>query len=211
MTAALQNLTTARQQGVVVCRLCGRPDEQGAARCRRCRARLTARKTASISRSWALLIAAYVLYIPANLLPVMETRSLLGVQEDTIISGVVYLWASGSQVLALVVFVASVAVPLLKMISLTILLLGLRSGAAGDPLERTRLYRLLEAIGRWSMLDVFVVALLVALVQAQSLASVAPGTGTLAFAAVVVLSMLATMAFDPRLIWDAAERRQGHP
>jgi paraquat-inducible protein A len=144
-----------------------------------------------------------VLYLPANLLPMMETRSLFGVQQDTILSGVVYLWTSGSWVLAIIVFVASIAVPLLKLLSLSLILLSVQFGSTGQPLASARLYRLLELIGRWSMLDVFVVAVLVALVQAQSLATMAPGPGVLAFAAVVILSMLATMAFDPRLIWDA--------
>lgn len=171
--------------------------------CRRCGTALHFRKPDSIQRSWALLIAAYVLYLPANLLPIMETRSVFGLQQDTIMSGVVYLWCSGSWVLALVVFIASVAVPMLKMLSLTVLLLSVQRRSPQQPLQRTKLYRFLELIGRWSMLDVYVVTILVALVQVQSLAQIRPGAGVIAFAAVVVLSMLATHAFEPRLIWDA--------
>lgn len=182
------------------CGLLGSPATNPA--CRRCGMVLHFRKPDSIRRSWALLITAYVLYLPANLLPIMETRSLFGMQKDTIMSGVVYLWNSGSWVLALVVFIASVAVPLLKMLSLTLLLVGIQRRWHQQALQRAQLYRFLELIGRWSMLDVYVVTLLVALVQVQSLASIAPGSGVLAFAAVVVFSMLATMSFDPRLIWD---------
>jgi paraquat-inducible protein A len=185
------------------CALLGSPAAEPA--CRRCGTALHLRKPGSIQRSWALLIAAYVLYLPANLLPIMETRSVFGMQQDTIMSGVVYLWSSGSWVLALVVFVASVAVPLLKMLSLSVLLLGIQRRSSLQPLQRTKLYRFLELIGRWSMLDVYVVTILVALVQVQSLALIRPGTGVIAFAAVVVLSMLATHAFEPRLIWDAVD------
>jgi paraquat-inducible protein A len=192
--------------GKAVCHTCGllgTPATEHA--CRRCGTALHFRKPNSIQRSWALLIAAYALYLPANLLPIMETRSLFGLQQDTIMSGVVYLWGSGSWMLALVVFVASVAVPLLKMLSLTVLLLGVQRRSRYQPLQRTKLYRFLELIGRWSMLDVYVVTILVALVQVQSLAAIRPGTGVIAFAAVVVLSMLATQAFEPRLIWDAVD------
>lgn len=174
------------------------------ARCRRCQAPLHLRKPDSLNRSWAFLIAACLLYFPANLLPVMETRSPFGTEASTILSGIAFLWHSGSWVLALVVLVASVVVPMLKLFSLTYLLLSVQRQSTRAPQARTRLYRWLELIGRWSMLDVYVVAVLVALVQVQSLASIVPGPGVVAFGAVVVLSMLATMSFDPRLIWDAA-------
>lgn len=193
----------AAERGYALCEVCGklgRPAEHS--HCTRCGTHLHARKPASLERAWALLIASYVLYIPANLLPIMETRSLFGAQRDTILSGVVYLWNSGSWALALIVFIASIAVPLLKMLLLTLLIVSVQFHLRSPALPLTRIYRLLELIGRWSMLDVYVVAILVALVQAQSLASISPGPGVLAFGAVVVLSMLATMAFDPRLIWD---------
>ena len=198
---------TARDQGFALCEVCGRLGKVAdSEHCLHCGAHLHWRKPSSVQRSWALLIAAYALYLPANLLPIMQTQSLFGRQSDTIMSGVVFLWHSGSWVLALIVFSASIAVPLLKLLSLTALLISVQRRRPGPTLPRARLYRLLELIGRWSMLDVYVVAILVALVQAQSLATMAPGPGVLAFAAVVVLSMLATMAFDPRLIWD----RSGH-
>ena len=197
--------------GKTVCHTCGLLGSPAAEpACRRCGTALHLRKPNSIQRCWALLIAAYALYLPANLLPIMETRSLFGVQQDTIMSGVVYLWSSGSWVLASVVFIASVAVPLLKMLSLTALLVGVQRRSHRQALQRTKLYRFLELIGRWSMLDVYVVTILVALVQVQSLATIMPGAGVMAFAAVVVLSMLATMAFEPRLIWDRADNPADH-
>ena len=193
--------------GYVRCTVCGRLEKIAAnTRCPRCGALLHRRKPDSLQRSLALLIAAAVLYIPANLLPIMETGSLFGAQRDTIMSGVVFLWHSGSWALASIVFLASIVVPLLKLLSLTALLVSAQRRHPGPALPRARLYRLLELIGRWSMLDVYVVAILVALVQAQSLASISAGSGILAFGAVVILSMLATMAFDPRLIWDSAEQ-----
>lgn len=198
------NFVTAIECGLAMCDVCGQLQTAAEnAKCSRCHAHLHSRKPKSIERAWALLVAALLLYVPANLLPIMETRSLFGVQRDTILSGVAFLWNSGSWALATIVFIASVAVPLLKLLSLGLLLLTVQFGFQIRPLQSARLYRLLELIGRWSMLDVYVVAVLVALVQAQSLATMAPGPGVLAFGAVVVLSMLATMAFDPRLIWDA--------
>ncbi len=205
-------LQQAAAIGKTACPTCGRLASPATEpTCRRCGTRLHFRKPNSIQRSWALLIAAYALYLPANLLPIMETRSLFGLQEDTIMSGVVFLWSSGSWFLALVVFIASIAVPLLKMLSLTGLLLGVQQRDSHQPLKRIKLYRFLELIGRWSMLDVYVVTILVALVQVQSLALIRPGAGVIAFAAVVVLSMLATQAFEPRLIWDAVDQPKQSP
>lgn len=196
---------TAANRRLAACEVCGHlaPLADHAA-CPRCQAPLHLRKPDSLARSWALMLAAYVLYLPANLLPIMETRSPFGTQRDTIMSGVVVLWDTGSWVLALVVFCASIVLPMLKLFSLTYLLLSVHFHSRHHTRQRARLYRLLELIGRWSMLDIYVVTLLVALVQVQALAIIAPGPGAVAFGAVVVLSMLATMAFDPRLIWDRA-------
>ena len=196
----------AAAAGKTACPNCGQlgsPATEPA--CQRCGTLLHLRKPNSIQRSWALLIAAFVLYLPANLLPIMETRSLFGAQQDTIMSGVVYMWSSGSWVLASVVFIASIVVPLLKMLSLTLLLIGVQRRSSRQPRQKMKLYRFLELIGRWSMLDVYVVTIVVALVQFQSLATIRPGAGVIAFAAVVILSMLATQAFEPRLIWDAVD------
>jgi paraquat-inducible protein A len=160
------------------------------------------RKPHSLQRTWALLLAAYVLFIPANTLPIMETGSLFGSQKDTIMSGVLYLWHSGAWSLAALVFFASILVPLSKLVMLTYLLLSVQRRTRPLRRQRTQLYRLLEFIGRWSMLDIYVVTLLSALVQLQGLATILPKSGAMAFGAVVVLTMLAAMNFDPRLIWD---------
>jgi paraquat-inducible protein A len=201
---------TASQLGLCLCHGCGglsRLAEEGHDMCcRRCGAALHPRKPNSVARTWAFLIAAYILYVPANVLPMMRTGSLFGAQSDTIMSGVVYLWHSGSWHIALVVFIASIVVPLAKMFSLTYLLISVQLGWTQRSLERTKLYRILEFVGPWSMLDVYVVMILVALVQLKALATIQPGLAVAAFGAVVVLTMFAAMAFDPRLLWDPKER-----
>ena len=160
------------------------------------------RKPASLATTWALVIAAAILYIPANLLPMMSTASLLGSQEDTIMSGVIFLWQSGSWPLAAVVFFASVMVPLLKIIALIYLTASVQRRSRQNLLQRARLYRMVEFVGRWSMLDIYVITILVALVHFQGLAIIQAGPAAVAFGAVVVLTMFAAMSFDPRLIWD---------
>ena len=200
---------TAASLGLYSCHACGQlsravPGAHGA-RCPRCGAELHFRKPNSISRTWALLIAAMILYIPANVLPRMKTSSLFGSQSDTIMSGVVYFWTSGSWYLALIIFFASIMVPMLKMLALVVLLVSARRRSRWQQSQRTRLYRLVEFVGRWSMLDVYVVAVIVALVQLKALATIQPGPGAIAFGGVVVLTMFAAMAFDPRLIWDPPE------
>jgi paraquat-inducible protein A len=200
---------TASQMGLCVCHGCGGLSELlpgiREMRCRRCGAALHLRKPNSIARTWAYLIAAYIMYIPANVLPIMKTGSMFGAQSDTIMSGVAYLWHSGSWHLALVVFVASVLVPLAKMLCLSFLAISVQRGWTEGALERTKLYRVLEFVGPWSMLDVYVVTILVALVQLKSLATIQPGPAAAAFGAVVVLTMFAAMAFDPRLLWEPKE------
>jgi paraquat-inducible protein A len=177
--------------------------------CPRCAAPLHFRKPDSIARSWALLIAAMILYVPANLLPMMKTSSLFGSQSDTIMSGVVYFWTSGSWYLAVIIFFASVMVPLLKMLALMLLLVSVQRRTPWQREQRARLYRLVEFVGRWSMLDIYVVAVIVALVQLKALATIRPGEGAIAFGAVVVLTMFAALTFDPRLIWDTREKGHG--
>ncbi len=178
--------------------------------CPRCGVAVHVRKPHSLARTWALLSTAMLMYIPAMALPVMQTSYFGNTQRDTIMSGVVYFLKHGDWPLALVIFVASVLVPLLKMIALLYLLISVQRHSLFRHRERTRLYRITELIGRWSMVDVFVVALMAALVQLGALASIAPGLGAMAFASVVVLTMFAAMAFDPRLIWDHQERIQDH-
>jgi paraquat-inducible protein A len=203
---------SAAEQGLCSCHVCNlvsrRERVSVPAHCPRCGASLHFRKPGSVSRCWALLIAAYILYIPANLLTMMETGSLISYRKDTIVSGVVELWKSGSWAIAIIVFIASVTIPLLKMISLTLLLVSVQRRSRWHPRERTRLYRLLELVGRWSMLDIYVVTLLAALVQLGAMGTVKAGPAALAFGAVVVLTMLASMQFDPRLIWDPLQKER---
>jgi paraquat-inducible protein A len=197
---------TASRAGMVTCHACGHvePRERTLRRqyCARCGARLHRRIPDSLMRTWALLVAAALLYIPANLLPILHTASLLGSQDDTIMSGVVYFWTSGDWPLAVIVFVASILVPMLKLVVLVLLAITAQRRSRWRPLQRVKLYRMVERIGRWSMLDVFVITLTVALVRFKSLAVITAGPGAIAFGCVVILTMLASMQFDPRLIWD---------
>jgi paraquat-inducible protein A len=199
--------TAAREMGMIACHHCGTVwrDVSDGERCGRCRARLHSRKPDSLNRTWALLLTAGMLYLPANLLPVMTTRSLLGTQEDTILSGVIYFWVSGDPALAAIVFIASFLVPLFKLAALMLMAIAARRQSAWARAERTRLYRIVEVIGRWSMLDVFVVALLAGLVRMDQIAEITAGPGIASFGGVVVLTMLASICFDPRLAWDAPQ------
>lgn len=173
--------------------------------CPRCAAVLHRRKPDSQARTWALVITALLFYIPANVLPIMHTSAINGNQSNTIMGGVLHLWHLGSYDLAIIVFVASVVVPLGKMLSLALLTLLNSIRYQGHPKARTHLYAVLELIGPWSMLDIFVVALLAAIVQFRGLASIQPGLATVAFAMVVILTMLAAKSYDPRLTWDLIE------
>ena len=198
---------TAARQGLLACEVCAlvsrAPPPGCDARCPRCAAALHSRKPASLARTWAFLIAAMLLYVPANILPIMDTSSLFGTERNTILSGIAFLWTSGSWVLAALVFFASIVVPLAKMLALTLLATSVQMRTAWQPRTRTRLYRVIEFSGRWSMLDIYVVTMLVALVQINTLASIHAGPGAAAFGAVVVLTMFAAASFDPRLIWDS--------
>ena len=178
------------------------------AACARCGAHLAMRRPDSIQRAWAFLIAAAILYIPANALPIMHSGSLYGQQSDTIWSGIVWLWQTGSWVLALIVFVASMVVPIAKIVSLSVLLVAAQKRSTWNPQRRAMLFRVTHWIGRWSMVDIYVGAALVALVQFKAFASIEPGTGAIAFGAVVVLTMLATQSFDPRLTWDPLDEAE---
>jgi paraquat-inducible protein A len=204
---------TAAGRGLLACQVCefvSKAHPAGAEGwCPRCGAKLHVRKPDSIARTWAFLLAAMILYIPANVLPVTDTRTLFGEQTDTIMSGVVYLWTSGSWPLAVIVFIASIMVPMLKIIALIFLLLSVQRRSTWQPGQRIRLYRLVELIGRWSMLDIYVITFLVALVQLRALATIKAGPAAVAFGAVVVLTMCATMSFDPRLIWGPLENDHG--
>lgn len=179
--------------------------------CVRCAAPVHLRKPDHIARTWALLIAATLLYIPANILPVMNVGSVLGNSSHTILGGVIQLWGMGSWDLAVIVFIASVAVPMTKLLALATLLILLQRGSTNNLPQRTRMYQMVEFIGQWSMLDVYVVILLAALANFQGLMTVSAGGGATAFGLVVVLTMLAAMSFDPRRAWDLAAQDQEAP
>ncbi|KND58189.1 Paraquat-inducible protein A [Candidatus Burkholderia verschuerenii] len=200
------SITTASREHLVSCHSCGLVQPLAHTiekqRCTRCHATVHRRNPDSIARTWALLISAAILYIPANLFPIMHTASILGSEDDTIMSGVALFWNDGDIPLAAVIFIASILVPMLKLISIGFLLISVQRRSKWQPRQRTTMFRIVEGIGRWSMLDVFVITLTVALVRFNSLAVITAGPGALAFASVVVLTMLASMQFDPRLIWD---------
>ena len=199
---------TAAWVGFASCQACGLLSRAEAPAhttfCPRCGTTLVSRRRNSIQNTWALLIAATICYFPANVLPVLTTNTLGSSESDTIMGGVALLYRSGSWPLALIVLVASVMIPLGKLIALGYLLITVQRGSISSNRERSRLYRMVEFIGRWSMLDVFVDAFVVALVQLGPLMSVEPGPGVAFFAAVVVLTMTAAQTFDPRLIWDSS-------
>ena len=187
-------------QGCETCGLVSRPlpgESQG--RCPRCDEELTFRKHGSIQRTWALLAAAAICYLPA----VLATSTPGGTENDTIMQGVVLLWTPTGWPLSIIVLIASVIIPSAKIMALAYLLVGIQRGSIRQHAQRVRLYRMVELIGRWSMVDVFVDTFSAALVQLQPLVSVEPGPGLVFFAAVVVLTMLAVRTFDPRLIWDS--------
>lgn len=199
---------TARGMGMVACHRCHLlskwiPDTKSY--CPRCGGLLHSRKQDSLARTWALVIAALVFYIPANIFPITQTTTLGAVQSDTIISGVIFFLQTGSWPVALIIFIASVLVPLLKLVILVSLLVSVQFRWNWCPVDRTRLYRLTEIVGRWSMLDVYVVTILVALVHLGTFANIEAGAGALFFGMVVVVTMFAAEAFDPRLIWDNLE------
>jgi len=201
---------TAMQQGLQSCEACGllsRPaagEQEG--HCPRCDARLHFRKPASVQRACAYLVAAAVCFIPANALPVLTSRTAAGAESHTILEGVVLLWSPTGWPLALIVLIASVMVPVAKIAALAFLLMTVQQGSIRNNEQRVRLYRAVELVGRWSMVDVFVTTYTAVLIQLQPLMSFEAGPGLVFFAAVVVLTMLAAESFDPRLIWDA-----GHP
>jgi paraquat-inducible protein A len=173
--------------------------------CPRCGARLHIRKKNSISRTWALILTAMMFYLPANILPITHLSQLGVVQSDTIISGVIYFFETGMWPIALIILIASIFIPLLKLIILIFLLISVQRQSTWRPRDRTRLYRITEVVGRWSMVDIYVVTILVALIKLGAVADIDAGPAALFFSAVVVITMLAAMSFDPRLIWDAQE------
>jgi len=203
---------TGMSEGLVSCEVCGLLSRPSGAKepgeCPRCGGELEFRRRDAIQRTWALVAAAAICYLPANLLPILRTTTLTSVETDTIISGVIRLYASGTWYLALIVLVASVMIPLAKLAALAYLLVTVQRGSVRNRRERGQLYRFMEIIGRWSMVDVFAATFAVGLLQLRPLMSVAPLPGVLFFSAVVILTILAAESFDPRLIWDSTRGKQ---
>ena len=192
---------SAAELGLQGCQICTCVGSATGTSCGTCGATLHAGWTDSIQRTWAWLITSMVLYVPANFLPILHTQTLGKVSEKTVLGGVVALWEHESYPIAIVIFVASVLVPLAKILVLAWLCLSVQLGSTFIVSQKTKLYRVTEFVGRWSMVDVFVVGILVALIQLGNVMSILPGAAALAFAVMVVASMLAAMAFDPRLLW----------
>ena len=201
----------SRAIGCETCGLVNVPHDPDPA-CARCDAPLHARKPNSVARTWALVIAAAILYLPANYYPVLTVMQLGAGSPSTILGGVEELIAARQYPLAALVFLASIAIPMLKLIGLSVLLIATQTGRSGWLRDRTRLYHIVRWIGRWSMIDIFMESLLGALVRFGSVITIEPGVGAVAFCGVVILTMIAAETFDPRLMWDAAaDRRRGSP
>lgn len=198
---------TAAAEGLACCHVCCKLTNESRQRCPLCGASLHLRKPQSLQRTMALVLTAAVLYIPANVLPIMTTTQLGRPVDSTILGGVVLLLQHGSYAIAAVIFVASVLIPLSKLLALSWLCLSVSQRHRASHRERTLLYRVTELVGKWSMTDVFVVAILVALIQLGGLLSITAGTAGVAFGAVVIVTMLAAESFDPRVIWDQLGER----
>ncbi|HEY0209992.1 membrane integrity-associated transporter subunit PqiA [Acerihabitans sp.] len=195
-------------QGIRACSCCTLILPAGLHNCPRCHTHERARRHNSLQWTMALLITSIMLYIPANILPIMITEGLGSKLNSTIIAGVILLWDDGSYPVAMVIFIASIMVPTLKMIALAWLCWDARREEARVDSERMHfLYEIVEFVGRWSMIDVFVIAVLSGLVRMGQLMSITPGIGAVLFAMVVMITMVAAQMFDPRLIWDRAERK----
>ncbi|MGX0903497.1 paraquat-inducible protein A [Roseovarius sp. MBR-79] len=200
-----EGVKTAREQGLVGCTRCTRPSPAGTAHCPRCGSRLQSRDAMSLQKVWAWWLVGLGCYIPANLYPMLETRTLVSTQSDTIVGGAVELARHGNWGVAAIILIASVLIPVGKFVALAGLAIGVRHGPQISEAWRHRLYEVVDYIGRWSMIDVFVVAILSSLVQLQALASITPGRASLFFALSVIFTMLSAQSFDSRLIWDSAD------
>ena len=196
---------TAAAEGLASCHICLKLSPADLHECPLCGAPLHVRMTNSLQKTMALVITAIVLYIPANVLPIMTTTQLGTPEDSTILGGVVLLINMGSLPIAAVIFIASVMVPTGKLLAIIWLCWSVSSGQTKSKEQRTRLYRVTEFVGKWSMVDVFVVSILVALIQIGGLLTITAGPAAIAFGGVVVVTMLAAESFDPRLIWDRME------
>lgn len=198
----------AADEGLASCDLCGKVSFAAEEHCPRCHSPLHLRKPHSLQRTWALLASAACLYIPANFLPIMTVEKFGETENNTILSGVVTFWQMQAYPVAIVIFTASVLIPILKVTSLVWLCLAAQGRADASPKALTRIYHITELLGRWSMVDVFVVSILACLVRMGTLLNILPGPAALSFSGVVILTMFAAMSFDPRLIWDRHRSRE---
>ena len=198
--------TTALRSGLLVCGACNlicRPlANDGDGDCPRCGEALHPRKPESLVRAWTFLVLACILYIPANTLPALESTTLLSFTSATIFGGVRVFWEDGDYLIATIIFVASIVIPIAKLAAMALLLASTQARSTWLPKRRTYIYRVVHTVGRWSMVDIYVAALLVALVQFNTVGEVSIGPASLPFATVVILTLFCSLSFDPRLIWD---------
>lgn len=204
-------LRRAKELGLAGCHTCGKVSPESEHRCPRCGSGLHARKPESVQRTLALLIAAAALYIPANTLPIMVVSEIGGTTASTIVQGMTDFWKSGAYPIAIVIFTASILIPLLKIVALLWLCAAATGKVYPSPKMLGKIYWWTELMGRWSMVDIFVVSILVAMVQLGTVMTVLPGPAALAFGGVVILTMFAAMSFDPRLLWDRLELMETAP
>ena len=205
LTPLASGTLTAREAGLIGCRTCARVWPAGTSTCARCGAPVESRDEGSVERVWAWLAAGLVLYVPANVYPMLKTAAITGAQQNTIVGGAIELVRHGNYVIAAIVFGASIMVPISKFVLIAYLALLIRSPRRAGTHRDNRFYEFVEFIGRWSMIDVFVVAILSALVQLGAVATIHPGVAAASFAASVACTMLAAQSVDPRMIWDRPE------
>ncbi|WP_299831526.1 paraquat-inducible protein A [uncultured Roseobacter sp.] len=204
-----REVISARDLGVVACTRCLQVWPQGVQTCARCGHKLVQRDLKSLQRVWALWIIGFMCYIPANIYPMLRTRTLFYVQEDTIVGGAIELLHHGSIGVAAIILIASVVIPLAKFMAIAFLAISVTRPSTVSQNQRQLLYEVVEYIGRWSMIDIFVVAILSSLVQLKVLVAINPGLASLFFALSVIFTMLSAQAFDSRMIWDAQQQGKG--
>lgn len=204
-----REVINARDLGVVACTRCLQVWPQEVQICGRCGRKLVQRDLKSLQRVWALWIIGFMCYIPANLYPMLRTRTLFYVQEDTIVGGAIELMHHGGYGVAAIILIASVVIPLAKFMAIAFLAISVKRPSTVSKNQRQLLYEVVEYIGRWSMIDIFVVAILSSLVQLKVLVAINPGLASLFFALSVIFTMLSAQAFDSRMIWDAQQQGKG--
>ncbi|WP_296419742.1 paraquat-inducible protein A [Pseudooctadecabacter sp.] len=204
------DIKSAKDLGLVTCRRCSRVWPIETEVCARCGHAVQSRDITSLQRVWAFWVLGFMCYIPANMFPMLQTRTLLQVQEDTIIGGAVELFHYGSPGVAAIILIASVVIPVAKFMAIAFLAISVTRPSKVSPHQRTVLYEVVEYIGRWSMIDIFVVAIMASLVQLNTLAAINPGSASLFFALSVIFTMLSAQAFDSRMIWDVQAEATDH-